>query len=257
MFFNDAAWSKKAWFQKKPFVLGTFVQISDPTVVEILAGAGFDFVLVDCEHAPLSAESVKGLMIASSATGIVPIVRVEQNNASLVMAPLDSGAVGVQIPHIRTAEDAQNAVTFAKYHPLGERGVNPHVRGTRYNPEDFQAYIRWSNENTLVVVQVEGAEGVDHIDEILEIKGLDVIFLGPYDLSQSIGVPGEVDHPKVVDQMKSVILKAKRKGMAIGTFVDDAETAEPWINLGIQYLVIGYDTRMLFQGAKATISVLK
>jgi len=100
--------------------------------------ARFDFVLVDCEHGPLSAQSMKGLMIASSATGIVPVVRVKQNNPSLVMEPLDSGAVGVQISHIKTGKDAQNAVTFARYHPLGERGVNPHVRATHYCPEDFQ-----------------------------------------------------------------------------------------------------------------------
>lgn len=238
-------------------MLGTFVQTSDPTVVEILALAGFDFVLVDCEHAPLSAESMKGLMIAASSAGIVPVVRVKQNNASLVMEPLDSGALGVQIPHVRTAEDAHNAVTFARYHPMGERGVNPHVRATHYCPEDFQAYMRWSNENSMVVAQVEGVEGVDHIDEILEVKGLDVIFLGPYDLSQSAGVPGQVNHPAVVDRMKGVIVKAKNRGVAVGTFADNAAAAETWLDLGIQYMVIGYETRMLFQGARATVSALK
>jgi 4-hydroxy-2-oxoheptanedioate aldolase len=249
MFFGNPPWTKKEWFRKNPFVLGTFVQTSDPAVVEILALAGFDFVLVDCEHGPFSAESMKGLMIASSAAGIVPVVRVKHNNASLVMEPLDSGAVGVQIPHIRTAEDARNAVTFARYHP--------HVRATHYCPEDFQAYMRWSNENSLVVLQVEGVEGVDHIDEILEVKGLDVIFLGPYDLSQSAGVPGEVTHPAVVDRMKGVMVKARNKGIAVGTFADNAEAARKWIDLGIQYMVIGYETRMLFQGAKATVSALR
>ena len=257
MFFGNPPWTKKEWLGKNPFLLGTFVQTSDPTVVEILALAGLDFVLVDCEHGPLSVESMKRLMIASSAARIVPVVRVKQNNASLVMAPLDSGALGVQIPHIKTAEDARNAVTFAKYHPMGERGVNPHVRATRYCPEDFQAYMKWSNENSLVVVQVEGVEGVDHIDEILEVKGLDVIFLGPYDLSQSVGFPGEVTHPAVVDRMKGVIQKAQHKGVAVGTFADNAQAAREWINLGIQYMVIGYETRMLFQGAKAAVSALR
>jgi len=257
MFFGNPPWTKKEWFENNRFVLGTFVQTADPAVVEILALAGFDFVLVDCEHGPLSSESMKGLMIAASAAGIVPVVRVKQNNASLVMEPLDSGAIGVQIPHVKTAVDAQNAITFARYHPIGERGVNPHARATHYCPEEFQSYMRWSNENNLVVVQVEGVEGVDHIDEILEVKGLDVIFLGPYDLSQSAGVPGQVAHPAVVDRMKKVIHKAKDKGSAVGTFADNAESAKTWLELGIQYMVIGYETRMLFQGAKATVSALK
>jgi 4-hydroxy-2-oxoheptanedioate aldolase len=257
MFFGNPPWTKKEWLGNNHFLLGTFVQTSDPTVVEILAWAGFDFVLVDCEHGPLSAESMKGLMVAASASGIVPIVRVKQNNSSLVMEPLDSGALGVQIPHIKSASDARNAVTFARFHPDGERGVNPHVRATHYRPEEFQSYMKWANENNLVVVQVEGVEGVDRIDDILSVEGIDVIFLGPYDLSQSTGVPGQVNHPAVEDRMKTVIQKAKSKGMAVGTFADNAEAARKWLQLGIQYMVIGYETRMLYQGAKATVSVLK
>lgn len=250
-------WRKKEWLCETPFVLGTFVQSSDPAVVEILSLAGFDFVIVDCGHSPLSIETVRGLMVASMASGIVPVVRIKQNIGPLVMGPLDAGALGVQIPHICNSHDAGEAVKFTKYYPLGERGIDPYVRATGYSPETFRAYLKWANENLLVILQIEGLEGIKNIDGILDVPGLDIVFLGPYDLSQSLGIPGEVDSPAVIQKMQEVISKAKNKGIGLGTFADNEETATKWIDLGVRYIAVGYDTKMLLNGAKTVASSLK
>jgi 4-hydroxy-2-oxoheptanedioate aldolase len=249
-------WCKQEWLKKK-FVLGTFLQFYDTAAVEILAEAGFDFVVVDLEHGTFSAETVKTLVISAQLNGIVPIVRVKENASQLIMAPLDAGAMGVQIPFICNKADVKKAVTAAKYHPLGSRGMNPFVRGTGYVPERFGAYMEWSNENTVMIHQVEGVEGVNHIDEIVAEPGVDIIFLGPYDLSQSLGIPGKVEDPAVISEMETVVSKAGEKGIAVGTFADTPERAKKWIESGVKYLTVSCDTKMMLDGARAISSVLK
>ncbi|MBW2154162.1 MAG: hypothetical protein JRH18_21160, partial [Deltaproteobacteria bacterium] len=149
-------WNKKQWLSENRFVLGTFLQFYDTAGVEILSEAGFDFVIIDLEHGTYSAETLKTLIITAHLREIVPVVRVKHNTGQLIMEPLDAGALGVQIPFICTATDVAHAVASAKYHPHGNRGMNPYVRATGYNAETFQTYIRWSNENSIVILQVEG-----------------------------------------------------------------------------------------------------
>lgn len=225
--------------------------------MEVLSRAGFDFVILDCEHGPLSIVTLKGLIIACNGSGIVSIVRIKQNYGPAVTEPLDAGALGVQVPHISSSQAASNAIAFAKYHPMGERGVNPYVRAAGYSPEGFSSFIEWANENTLVVPQVEGVEGVANVDGILDVAGVDIIFLGPYDLSQSLGIPGEVHNPAVIQKMQEVISKAQKKGIVVGTFADNEKAAQRWIDLGVRYIAVSYDTKMLLDRATEVVSSLK
>ncbi|MBW1943170.1 MAG: aldolase [Deltaproteobacteria bacterium] len=250
-------WDKRAWLDDMPFRLGTYVQTADPALVEVLARAGFDYVMIDGEHSPLSMETIKNLIIACSGNGIAPFVRVKQNIGALVMEPLDAGAYGVQIPQISTAQAAKEAIRSAKYHPLGERGANPYVRATGYSAQKFTDYIKWANDNTLVIIQVEGVEGISNIEAILDTPGLDVVWLGPYDLSQSMGRPGQVDHPDVIQKMKEVIEKARLRDIAVGTFADNVEAATRWIGLGLRLVAISYETRMLFERAKTIVDSMR
>ncbi|MBW1699317.1 MAG: aldolase, partial [Deltaproteobacteria bacterium] len=125
------------------------------------------------------------------------------------------------------------------------------------NAETFQTYIRWSNENSIVILQVEGMEGVDNIDAILAYPGVDILFLGPYDLSQSLAMPGRIDDPAVIEKMERVVLKAAQKGIVVGTFADTPDRAQKWIDLGVKYIALGCDTKFLLDGARAIISALK
>jgi 4-hydroxy-2-oxoheptanedioate aldolase len=252
-----ASGKKRDWLERGPFLVGTFCQSADPMVVEIMGRAGFDFIVLDGEHGPVSSETMKHAAVASTAGGIVLVVRVKHNDGPTIMAPLDMGALGVQVPHVATPEAARKAMSAAKYHPTGERGLNPFVRAAGYSSEDFGDYMEWANENTLVVLQVEGVEGVSNIDGILEVPGVDVIFLGPYDLSQSLGVPGQVHHPSVIEKMQTVISKANRMGMMVGTFADTVSGAREWIELGLRFIALSYDTKMLFDRAAEVVRSMK
>jgi len=250
-------WNKKQWLSESPYRLGTYVQTSDSAIIEILANAGFDFVVLDGEHAPLSMESIKNLIVAAKSADIVAFVRVRQNQSELIMSPLDAGAPGVQIPQISTFLAAQKAIQAAKYHPKGSRGSNPYVRATGYGATTYTDYMEWANANTLLILQVEGIEGINNIDHILETPELDVIWIGPYDLSQSMGLPGQVNHPQVRSKMKTVLDKANACGIAGGTFADGIDAAKNWIALGMRLVAVSYETKMLYERAHEIVHGIK
>ena len=136
-------------------------------------------------------------------------------------------------------------------------GVCPFIRTAEYSNIGKHDYFRKANEETMVIIHIEGAEGVSNIDEILSVDGIDIIFLGPYDLSQSLGVPGQVDHPKVIETMEEVVAKAKEKGKVVGVFVDDAKIAYKWIDLGVKYISYSADTGIIFKCCKDIVKQFK
>jgi 4-hydroxy-2-oxoheptanedioate aldolase len=230
--------------------LGPFVKLSDPAVVEILALAGFDHVVIDREHGPLSLESVETLVRAAELRGIVPFVRVPRNEASEILRVLDVGAVGVHIPHVSTADDAKRAVEACRFHPRGERGVCRFVRAAGYSSIPAADHFAAANLKTIAVIQVEGVSGLSNLPDILSVPGVDVVFLGPYDLSQACGVPGEIHHPKVTKRMQTAVRDAREAGIVVGTFVESADDARLWIELGVQYICYSVDVGILWSAAK-------
>ncbi|MBN1676166.1 MAG: aldolase [Kiritimatiellae bacterium] len=238
-------------------VLGPFMKLADPAAVEVFAHAGFDFVIIDLEHGPLSIETAQNHVRAAEAAGITPVIRVAANNASRVLRALDIGAQGVQIPHVSCADDAERAVRAAKYHPAGDRGVCRFVRAADYSAMDRAAYFKAANRETLVIVHVEGLDGIRNLPDILAVKGVDVVFLGPYDLSQSCGVPGQVDDPKVVRRMKQAVRRARAAGVAVGTFVDTVANARKWTKAGVRYISYSVDVGILLDAAARLAAELR
>ena len=228
-------------------VIGPFMKLPDPAVVEIFGRGGFDYVIIDTEHGPMSIETAENLVRAAELVGISPVIRIRENNASLVSRALDIGAEGVQVPQIGSADAARALVRAARFAPEGERGVCRFVRAAQYTHTDRFDYFRRANEDTTVIVHIEGREGVERIDEILAVPGVDVAFVGPYDLSQSLGVPGQVDHPEVARAMKEVIEKARARGVAVGTFVDNEAAAWRWMEAGVQYISYSVDVGLIYQ----------
>lgn len=226
-------------------VLGTFVKISDASVVEILALAGFDFFILDNEHVAMNPESMVNMIRAADAAGIDSIIRVRENHPNDILHALDSGASGVQIPHINTKEHAVSAVQSVKYSPLGHRGFAPSHRAAGYGFINSQEYARHSNENTLISCYCETLEAVANLDAILEVQHIDVTFIGPFDLSQSLGVPGQARHPKVVECMDGIINKSKKAGRPVGIIASDPADAKIWIEKGVQYITISSDQGMI------------
>ncbi len=215
---------------------GVSVMFPSPQVVEMLGKLGFDWVLIDCEHGSTSPESVEMMALAAEATGMTPIARPWTNSPEAILRVMDRGAMGVQVPHVNTAEEAQRAVESAKYHPLGSRGM---AAGTRSSDYGFglpmSEYVEESNRETLVCVQLEDAEALENIDEILKVDGVDVFFLGPSDLSQSMGYPGRSDVPEVREAMDRAFAKIVEAGKAPGS-AGNAEAVRRYLGKGALYL---------------------
>ena len=233
-------------------LLGTIVALPAPEVAEVLSGAGLDWLFVDTEHAALDVRAAQGLLQASR----VPcIVRVPDGAEATLKKALDIGAAGVVVPLVNTAQQAAAIVSFCKYPPRGVRGVGL-VRAQGYG-FDFQRYVRSANDETVVVVQCEHIAAVEAIDRIVAVDGVDAVFVGPYDLSGSMGRLGEVEHPEVLAAIARVAEACKRAGRALGIYVGSAEKAKPFIAQGYTLLAVGMDTIFLGEIARSVVRTLK
>ncbi|MFC6864219.1 HpcH/HpaI aldolase/citrate lyase family protein [Halomicroarcula sp. GCM10025817] len=224
-------------------VVGTFVNVDSPAVTEAATLAGLDFTIIDQEHGPLTAETSLSMCMGAEVGGGAPIVRVRGNEAPEIQRALDVGAAGVQIPQVESRADAEAAVEAARFAPEGGRGLSPYVRAGEYGLQDD--YTGTQNERTLLIVHVEGQEGIDNLDGILAVDGIDVIFLGPYDLSQALGVPGEVTSEQVVETMSDICDRARAADTVVGAYADTPAIANQWIESGVQYVAVSVDCSLL------------
>lgn len=235
----------KKKLDKKQIVLGPFLKLSSPTIVEVAAIAGFDYVIIDCEHGPLDIHSAQNMIRAAHLYDMSAVIRVGDNNPYMISRALDIGADAVQIPQISTKLDAINAVRASKFFPMGNRGICRYVRAAQYSSIDKKEYFRSANNN-LVIIHIEGMEGIKNLDEILEVDGIDIIFIGPYDLSQSLNIPGDINNPVVEEKMLDIIHKARARKKTVGTFVDDVDSANKWRSLGVQYISYSVDVGIIY-----------
>lgn len=242
-------------------VIGPFVIVPSCTLVETLAYAGMDFCILDSEHGPLSMETCMDLVIAAQGAGVAPIIRVGANDERLILRALDIGSEGVQVPQINVRADAERVVHSAKYAPIGERGLSIFTRAGNYFKDGGSAggksHTDRQNDETTVVVHIEGKRGLDNLDEIMEVQGIDVLFLGPYDISQSLGVPGQVRSTKVESALKSAASKARRQGRAVGSYAKDTEMGKWLLDLGVQYLSINVDATIYMQACENIVKALR
>ena len=228
-------------------VVGSALSCPDPFIAEIMGTIGFDFIVIDMEHSPLSMPELQTMMIALRPTESTIIVRVEWNDMVKVKQILDIGAEGIIFPWINNAEEAQQAVATTKYPPVGTRGFGPRRAGIIHGgvPE----YAKQANDNILVLGQIEQVEAVDRLDEILPIPGFDGVMVGPADLTLSMGqLPGTV--PEETDAMIGRVLdKCKEHGVAFGMFTGTFDVAEKWIERGGQIATVGADALFVLNGA--------
>ena len=240
-------------------VIGTFVKTTDPSVVEILGNTGMDFFVIDSEHVSYNPETITNLVRASDLTGIVPIVRVKEATAVNIMQALDTGALGYHAPNVDTPEQAEIAVSAGRYAPLGNRGFAPTHRAANYGMMDKQEYIDKANKEILTILHCETMEAVKNLDEILKQEELDVIFIGPMDLSQSLGreVMGQRKHPKLLETIDLIIDKVRKAGKAVGTVAGTPEMAKELIEKGVQYIPMSSDQGMIAGMAKKFVQEMK
>lgn len=237
--------------------LGSIVSFSDPTVSEALGSAGLDFLWIDMEHGPMGIETVQAHVMATELTGAAPIVRVPWNDPVLIKPVLDVGAAGVIVPMVRTAADVQQAVAACRYPPGGIRGYGPR-RPSRYGREGGPSFCAHANESIVTIVQIEHVDAVRNVDGILAVPGLDAVLIGANDLSGSLGVPGQADHPEVLQAIDTVIDKARRKGVFVGLPVgDDPATVAAWIRKGVRWLAVGGDFFFLVRAMDDFIAAIR
>lgn len=232
--------------------VGIFSKTTDSGMVEAAGHAGLDFIILDMEHGPIGQETLHHHVRAAAVTPMVSIVRVNGQDPDMIGSVLDSGADGVQIPNIGTAEQALSAIGAARFHPDGHRGVCRFVRAAEYGTMDRDEYLESANK-TIIVLQVEGLEGIGNLDEILDVPGFDVLFVGPYDLSQSVGKPGKVDDPEVLKLISGIADKAARKGIALGVFTDTDEALRKMAGMGFSYLAHSVDQNIFSQACSRIV----
>lgn len=225
--------------------VGTWVSIGHPDVSETLASLGFDWVVFDMEHAPLDIGVVQSMMQSMSRVGdCTSMVRVAWNDPVLIKRALDIGAYGLVIPWVNSGKEARAAVEACKYPPQGLRGFGPR-RASLLDPD----YVKTANQEVLIVAQIETETAIRNIDEIVSVEGVDACFIGPYDLTMSLGVFMEWSHPRFVEAKRTVLEACKRKGVAPGIHCNE-ESINEAIAQGFQFCALNDDDTFLIKGAK-------
>jgi 2-dehydro-3-deoxyglucarate aldolase len=228
--------------------IGSWLSMAHVSIAEILASAGYDWVVVETEHTAIDVSQVMPLLIAIERHGALPLVRLAWNDPIQCKAVMDSGAAGVLVPMVNSRADAELAVKAIKYPPLGFRGVGL-ARAQGYG-QTFANYVPRANEDSLLVVQIEHIDAVNNIDEICAVDGIDGTFIGPYDLSSSMGLPGQLNHPSVVAARERVLEATRRHGLFAGIHFVHPEQAEQDLASAVQagYRFIALGTDILFLG---------
>jgi 2-keto-3-deoxy-L-rhamnonate aldolase RhmA len=226
------------------------------STVKMMALAGHDFLFIDMEHALFNWETVHNLVQMALVTDICPLVRVTDLQYALVARALDSGALGVIIPRVENREQVEQAVSFAKYPPIGRRGAGGEGRNA-YERLSAREAVETSNAESMVVVQVESMAGLAEIDQISSVPGLDVICVGPQDLSISLGVHGDFAAPEFVKAIEQVVAAASTNGVAVGMVEREAANLERWHQRGCRFLVCNTESNMIYQSAARDVAEIK
>ena len=250
--FKENSLRKK--LRENDFVLGAFVSTSAPSIVEVLAISGLDFVVIDMEHSSFHIEGVENMIRAAEIYDIAAIVRITDYDHKMIGRLLDIGAHGIQAPMVHTAERAEEVVKAAKYSPRGERGLAA-GRGPRWG--SIPNYLEFANRETFTVCMCETREAVENMAEIVKTPGLDVVFVGTSDLSQSLGRPRDIHSPEVEELVMSVEKTCRGSGVIPGIVTSTPEDARRWIKQGFRYVTILNDMRLLYNAAKGLVNSVR
>jgi 2-dehydro-3-deoxyglucarate aldolase len=241
----------------KQLTIGSWLTIPSQSIIEILSSAGFEWLTIDLEHSSISIESVLNLIAHIQANGMQALVRVGKNDELIIKRVLDAGADGVIIPMINTKEDALKAVNFVKYPPQGKRGVGLN-RAQKYGT-NFKAYQRWLDKEVVIIAQIEHVDAVNNLKDILSVNEIDGIIVGPYDLSASMGFPGDYDRDDVKKSLDLIYQITSELNKSVGYHVieSDHQTILKKINKGYNFLAFSIDFFFLGDKARNEMNKLK
>lgn len=235
--------------------LGTWVMSASAIVAEAMGHAGFDWGVVDMEHTPLEMMGVVQMLQALGNTRMVPVVRVPWNDAVTVKRVLDAGAHTVLFPFVQDAGEARRAVAATRYPPEGVRGMAGMSRASKYGTEP--QYLQKANRSIGVIVQLETPQAIEQLEAIAAVPGVDALFIGPADLSGTMGLPGQLAHASVLALMADAVARAKAVDMPIGSLALTQEGAAQFRAMGFDYLAVAADLSLMMHGAAATLRALR
>lgn len=249
--------SLKSKLKDHDLALGGWAMIGHASIIEIMAKAGFDWVCVDLEHTSTTYDQVENMIRAADIAKVPTLTRLTNNDKNQIKRVMDCGASGIIVPMVKTAEEARAAVEAMQYPPLGHRGVSLH-RGTGFGPQ-FDEYRDWLAKEAVCIVQIEHIDAVNNCEEIFAVDGVDGYFMGPYDLSASMGLTGQLDHPDVIAAMDKVRDTAKKMNTPGGLHVvePNEELLKESIAKGFTFLAYSIDTRIIDTACRAGIAAAR
>ena len=234
--------------------VGTWITSASPLVAEAIGCAGFDWGLVDMEHAPLDVAGVVALLQALSSTKMLPVVRVPWNDMVVVKRVLDAGAATLMFPFVQNADEARRAVAATRYPPEGVRGMAGMSRATRFGTA--ANYFKTANDSLGVIVQIETPQAIEQIEAIAAVEGVDALFIGPADLSAAMGHIGQLTHPAVMALMALAVQRCRALGVPIGTLGGSPEVVAQYRAIGFNFVAVSSDIGFIMRGAQAAIAAL-
>jgi len=238
--------------------LGCALQVyRSPEIARTFAAAGFDYVFIDLEHGSFNLETAHDMIVAANSSGITPIVRVAELLYSLIARLLDSGAQGIILPRVEDPRVLEEALSWMRFPPEGKRGYGVNATMISYEARNFTEIIEHQNRNTLAVVQFETVTAMERADELLSVKGMDIAMVGPADLSISLGIPGQFEHPKLVSTVERLMEKCNQHGVVPGIQVRTVAAAKFWLARGMRFVGAGGEHGLLLEKAREAVAQLK
>lgn len=229
----------------------------DPEIPVLLSAAGLDFFFIDTEHSATGYDQIKGLCRTARSAGVVPLVRVTKNSSMLISRALDVGAMGIIVPNVSSADEARGALDAMKFPPIGHRGYGLGSIVTDLKGNSAQSEIESANRETLAVLMVETREGLEAVEEVAAVPEIDVLFIGPYDLSLSLGIIEQFDHPLFEKALERIINAGKKAGLAVGLQSGNGALLKHAREMGVRLLMCGGESSVLLEGYKKTLASMK
>lgn len=243
--------------EKGEIAYGILVALPSPIIIEMTAYAGFDFAIIDLEHGAISVESLENMIRATEATGLCPFVRVRDSQQESILLALDRGAQGIVVPHLKSPEQALMVSRASRFHPMGSRGMASAGRSAGFGALSPEEFFNTANQETILMLMIEDKEGVEQIDEILSVEGIDMIMAGAGDLAQAYGYPGQPSHPKIREIISKVFATAQKAGIPFCAIVKDITGANIWKEKGVNCFLVGDDQRIIFNAFATLLASIK
>jgi 2-keto-3-deoxy-L-rhamnonate aldolase RhmA len=250
--------SIKKRLQKGELMVGTMIsELRNPNIAYMLAQCGFNFFIIDNEHGAFNPETVSDMIAAARGAQIAPIVRIPEIRRETILKPLDSGAAGLLIPQVETAEQAEEIIFHAKYPPLGNRGTALRRAHSCYRKVHAGSYLQQANDETFIVVQAESPRAVENLEAIVSMAGIDAVLVGPFDLSVSLGIPGQVNHPLEVRTIGKILKICQKRKIIAGIHMFELPLLRKWVKKGMRFISYSSDVTFLADASAAGVAELK